>query len=106
MNTADVCEDAGYKVLEAPNADEALSLLEVRADVRLVMTDVDMPGSMDGLAFAHLVRRSSPQMCLVIASGKAFPLEKDMPAGAVFFSKPYEERHLIDAFARLLSATV
>ena len=102
MNTEDVCEDAGYKVLEAPNADEALSLLEVRPDVRLVMTDIDMPGSMDGLALAHHVRRSSPQMCLVIASGKAFPSEQELPTGAVFFSKPFQERHLIEVFASLL----
>lgn len=102
MNTADVCELAGYKVLEAPNADEALSLLDVRHDIRLVMTDVDMPGSMDGLALAHHVRSTSPQMCLVIVSGKAFLSQQELPGGAAFFSKPYQERQLIETFASLL----
>lgn len=104
MNTADFCQSAGYDVLEAPNADEALSLMKVRDDIRLLMTDIDMPGSMDGLALAHHVRHAKPQLGLILASGKAFPCKQDLPAGARFFSKPFQERDILATMADLLAS--
>jgi len=61
-----IAEDAGFEVLSATTADEALSVLEARADVRLVFTDVQMPGSMDGLRLAHAVRDRWPPVELIV----------------------------------------
>jgi CheY-like chemotaxis protein len=99
MNTADIFETAGYKVLEAPNADEALSLVEARKDIGVIVTDIDMPGSMDGLAMAQHVRQASPSIGLILASGKVFPPERQLPAGARFFSKPFQEHEIVEAVA-------
>jgi CheY-like chemotaxis protein len=99
MNTADIFEAAGYYVLEAPNADEALALMNARSDVRVIVTDIDMPGSMDGLAMAHHVRQTFPEVGLVLASGKVFPPERQLPVGARFFSKPFQEHEIVDAVA-------
>src|SRR3981189_542571 len=56
----ELVEDAGFQALSAANADEALSILETRGDVWLLFTDVQMPGSMDGLSLAHPVRDRWP----------------------------------------------
>lgn len=105
MNTADVCLDAGYEVLEAANADEALVLLQARSDIELIITDVDMPGSMDGLAMAHKVRDMMPSIALILASGKAFPHSSALPVGAMFFSKPFQGSDILDAMGALLSGS-
>jgi CheY-like chemotaxis protein len=65
-----IAEDAGFEVLSATTADEALSILEARTDVRLVFTDVQMPGSMDGLRLAHAVRDRWPPVELIVTSGR------------------------------------
>jgi CheY-like chemotaxis protein len=60
MDTASLIEDAGFKVHEAGNADEAIRILELHDEIRLIFTDVNMPGSMDGLKLAHYVRGRWP----------------------------------------------
>jgi CheY-like chemotaxis protein len=99
MNTADIFEAAGYKVLEAPDADKALSLVQVRKDISVIVTDIDMPGSMDGLAMAQHVSRTFPGIGLILASGKVFPPERQLPVGARFFSKPFQEHEIVEAVA-------
>ena len=64
-------EDAGFAVLEASNADEALAILESRSDIRAVFTDIRMPGSMDGWELAGAIRRRWPPMHLIVASAHA-----------------------------------
>ncbi len=86
----DEFEEAGFSVLEASNADEASALLNTNPAVRALFTDVDMPGTMDGIALARLVARERPDIRIVIASGKIAPQEAELPQGAVFFSKPYD----------------
>jgi CheY-like chemotaxis protein len=71
----------------ASNADEAIVILETQLDIRLVFTDIDMPGSMNGMKLAAAVRERWPPIHLVITSGK--PLPSELPARAVFIPKPY-----------------
>jgi two-component system, response regulator PdtaR len=86
---------AGYEVLSAGNADEAIAILEARSDIHLVFTDIDMPGSMDGLKFAACVWDRWPPVRIIITTGKARPLE--IPANALFFPKPYLGAAAVDA---------
>lgn len=87
--TLNLVEDAGFAVIEAANADEAVAILETRPDVALLLTDIDMHGSMDGLALAHAVRNRWPPIKIIIVSARAQPLDCNMPAGSRFFGKPY-----------------
>lgn len=82
-------EGWGYEVLEANGADEAISLLEKYDDVRVVVTDVDMPGSMDGLKLAHHVRGRWPPIGLIVVSGKLAIEKTKPPQGARFIPKPF-----------------
>jgi CheY-like chemotaxis protein len=88
-------EDAGYDVLIADGADAAIAILETRTDIHLVFTDIDMPGSMDGLKLAACVRDRWPPVHIIITTGKARPLE--IPANALFVPKPYMGQTVVDA---------
>lgn len=90
LGAVEMIEDAGYRVLEAANADEAIRLLESRNDISIVFTDVNMPGSMDGLKLAHVVRNRWPPVQLIVASGRAMIPEQELPARGRFLSKPYQ----------------
>jgi two-component system, response regulator PdtaR len=88
-------EEAGYDVILADNADAAIAILEARADIHLVFTDIDMPGSMDGLKLAACVRDRWPPIHIIITTGNARPSK--IPANALFIPKPYVGRTVIDA---------
>jgi CheY-like chemotaxis protein len=90
-------EEAGFKVIEAVNADEALTVLEATADVRALVTDVEMPGSLDGFTLARLVSKAWPQIGIVVVSARSGPGPNDLPPGARFVAKPYSTTALIDA---------
>ena len=92
---AEELELAGFTVLLAPDADAAISIMESRQDIRLIFTDVDMPGSMDGLKLAAAVRDRWPPVHIIITTGKVRPLE--IPANAMFIPKPYLAGHVIAA---------
>ena len=66
MNTAEIIEDAGFEVLEAANADEAIALLEARRDIQVIFTDIDMPGSMNGIKLAQAVRGRWPPIKMLL----------------------------------------
>ena len=83
-------EDAGFKVYEAGSADAAIALLEVHKEICLIFTDVDMPGSMDGLKLAHYVRGRWPPVKIIVTSGHVKVSQESLPAGALFMPKPYE----------------
>lgn len=83
-------EEAGFEVIEAANADEAIRILESRRDIRVVFTDVHMPGSMDGLKLAHAVRDRWPPIKIIVTSGRERVAAQDLPAGGRFFAKPYD----------------
>lgn len=84
-----VLNDAGYRVIEAADADEALLELEKGVPIDILFTDVQMPGRFDGLALAHWVSLRWPRVTLLIASGRAAPAEDRLPAGCRFLEKPY-----------------
>jgi CheY-like chemotaxis protein len=88
-------EAAGYDVVLADNADAAIAILEARADIHLVFTDIDMPGSMDGLKLAASVRDRWPPIHITITTGNARP--REIPVNALFVPKPYLGQTVIDA---------
>jgi CheY-like chemotaxis protein len=99
----EIVEDAGLVAIEAANADEAIAILECRADIVLIFTDVDMPGSMDGLRLAHAVRRRWPPIKIIIVSGKTHLSNADLPSDARFFSKPYSVPNMISELRSLVA---
>ena len=103
MGAVDLVQSAGYEALEASNADEAIRILESRADIDLVFTDVQMPGTMDGIKLSHYIRNRWPPVKLIVASGKAILEESSLPEGSRFFSKPYSNHVIADAMAGMLS---
>jgi CheY-like chemotaxis protein len=101
----DVVEDAGFEALAAGTADEALSILEARADdVRLVFTDIQMPGSMDGLGLAHAVRDRWPPVELIVTSGRCQIGANDLPDRGRFIAKPYDTNALSQVFREMAGA--
>jgi two-component system, response regulator PdtaR len=90
MDAVDFMGGYGFIMYEAGNADEAIVLLELHHDIRAVFTDINMPGSMDGLKLAHYVQGRWPPIKLIITSGQARPLADDMPTGSWFVAKPYQ----------------
>ena len=95
MRTVDMVEDAGYTSLEAVDADEAVAILESRSDVALLLTDIQMPGSMDGLGLAHAVHARWPRIKIILVSGQMKPTSVDIPADSRFFGKPLEAQAMI-----------
>jgi CheY-like chemotaxis protein len=105
MIASDIFVDAGFRVTEAHDAQEALALLEARADVQVVFTDWNMPGEIDGIGLAHLVRRRSPSVGVIVASGKMLPSPGDLPAGVRFISKPYRPSALIEEIKAIVQGS-
>ncbi len=89
-------EDAGMATLVANDADEALQILATRNDVRTVFTDIDMPGTMDGLALAMVVRERWPDIRVVVTSGGKPRAVDGLPDDVAFFQKPYEYSAIVD----------
>lgn len=95
-------EDEGYYVLEAATADQAVAILEAESSIRVLFTDIDMPGSMDGLELAAMVYDRWPPMKILVTSGHRKIQAADLPAGSVFFSKPYRHSAVMASFHELL----
>ena len=89
MTGVDIFEDAGYEVVEAESADDAIAILEGSSDVRLMFSDVDMPGCMDGVALAEFVHARWPDIRLIITSGHHQIADADLPDDGRFVPKPY-----------------
>jgi CheY-like chemotaxis protein len=89
MNAVEMIEEAGYDVIEATNADEAIAILEARLDIRVVFTDIQMPGAMDGLKLAAAVRHRWPPIKIVATSGHHAIRDGELPVGSAFLQKPY-----------------
>jgi len=102
MHAAFLLEEAGYTVVEACDADVAIELLLTRTDIRLVFTDIDMPGSMDGLRLAAAIRSRWPPIEIIVTSGKLSPSATDMPPRGLFLAKPYRSEALVNAAKSLL----
>ncbi len=101
MMAVDLVEDAGFEVVEAANADEAVKILEARTDIRIVFTDIDMPGSIDGLMLAAAVRDRWPPIEIIITSGHRQISDLDLPERSVFFPKPYDSSKITATLHRM-----
>ncbi len=101
MAAADMFEDAGFEALEAADASQAILLLESRHDIVLLFTDVDMPGSMDGIQLAEHVRDRWPPIGLFIVSGHRSLSEECLPVGAAFLTKPYTDEAVLQIVKQL-----
>jgi CheY-like chemotaxis protein len=104
LNAVEMLTAAGYEVLEAANADEAIEILEARPDISILFTDIQMPGSIDGLKLAHAVRHRWPPIKIVTSSGHVNLTEDDLPDGARFVPKPYSDADIVSTFRELLAA--
>jgi CheY-like chemotaxis protein len=89
LDAAEVIRAAGFEVIEAGNADQAIEVLEARPDITVVFTDIQMPGSMDGLKLARAVRGRWPPIKIIATSGRLHVAEADLPEGGRFLPKPY-----------------
>jgi CheY-like chemotaxis protein len=92
MTAVDMIEEAGFEVLEATNADEAILLLEARRDITVVFTDIEMPGSMDGLRLAQAVRGRWPPIKIIATSGRYIVRDGDLPSGGAVPGKTVQLR--------------
>jgi CheY-like chemotaxis protein len=95
MRAVDMVEDAGYTSVEAVDADGAVAILESRSDIVLLFTDIQMPGSMDGLGLAQAVHERWPPIRIILVSGQLRPAKLDIPADSRFFAKPFEAGDMI-----------
>jgi CheY-like chemotaxis protein len=101
LDAVQMLEDAGYHTLEAGNADEAIALLEDRKDIRFVFSDVQMPGSMDGLKLAWAIRDRWPPIEMILTSGQKKPTADDLPERVRFLPKPYSSTKLLGTLREL-----
>jgi CheY-like chemotaxis protein len=103
MMLVDVLDDAGFKVMEAADADEALRVLATAPDIQVVVTDVEMPrGSINGFELARRVRDDRQDIGVLIASGRVAPQLGDLPEGAYFVEKPVRPERLLELVRVLL----
>ena len=101
IRAVDIVEDAGFNAIEAVSADEALSILESRSDISLLFSDIQMPGTMDGLKLAHAIRCRWPPIHLIVTSGLIVPYEGELPANGRFIKKPYNAEQVTAALREL-----
>jgi CheY-like chemotaxis protein len=102
MRAVDMVEDAGYTPVEAMDADEAVAILESRSDIALLFTDIQMPGSMDGLKLAHAVHKRWPPIKIILVSGQLKLADIEIPANSRFFGKPFEHEVMIAQMQRMI----
>src|ERR1700733_13821040 len=95
MRAVDMVEDAGFSPVEAVNADDALAILESRSDIELLFTDIQMPGSMDGLTLANAVHERWPLIKIILVSGQLKLTDSDKPPKSRFFGKPLDVKQMI-----------
>ncbi|MBR1287135.1 response regulator [Bradyrhizobium sp. AUGA SZCCT0177] len=104
LNAVEMIEEAGFEAVEAASADEAIAILERRLDITVVFTDIQMPGSMDGLKLAAAVRDRWPPILIVATSGHAKLGIGDLPEGSRFLPKPYSPAEITETLRQLIAA--
>src|ERR1700761_1192481 len=97
LDSAEVVAKAGFEVVQAANADEAIAILTARSNIHVVFTDIQMPGSMDGLKLAQFVRNRWPPHKIIATSGHVHVGDDDLPSGSLFLPKPYQGAELVAA---------
>lgn len=104
MLAIEVVEEAGFTAIEARDADEAVVLLESRTDIALLFTDINMPGSMDGLKLAHVVRDRWPPIKILLVSGEQRLQSCDLPSNSCFVGKPYQASVMVEELRSLVDS--
>jgi CheY-like chemotaxis protein len=102
LHAVSLLKEAGFGTLEAGSAGEAIALLEARKDIRIVFTDINLPGSMDGLSLARAIRHRWPMIELVLTSGQITVKAANMPERGRFLGKPYNARELVETVRSLM----
>ena len=95
MDAVGMIMEAGFSTYEASSADQAILLMEQHAEIGILFTDIEMPGSMDGLKLAAFVRDRWPPVVIIIVSGAMGMDTTTFPEGAFFFPKPYSTSQII-----------
>jgi two-component sensor histidine kinase/CheY-like chemotaxis protein len=103
LRAVDLVEEAGFSPVQAVDADEAIAILESRSDISLLFTDIQMPGSMDGLKLAHAVHDRWPAIKIILVSGQARPTDAERPAESRFFRKPVDLLKLVPAMQAMVA---
>jgi CheY-like chemotaxis protein len=101
MDAVDIVSCAGFDVVDAANADEAILILERRLDISVVFTDIQMPGSMDGLKLAVAIRGRWPPVKIMATSGLREICTDELPSGSHFLPKPYSPSQIVGALREL-----
>jgi CheY-like chemotaxis protein len=87
MDAVELVNEAGFEAISARNADDAMTILERREDIRMIFTDINMPGSMDGLKLAHAVRNRWPPIEIIVTSAN-LRVAQQLPDRGIFVPKP------------------
>ena len=103
MDAVDIVRSAGFDAVEASHADEAIEILEARPNIQVVFTDIQIPGSMDGLKLARFVKDRWPPIRIVTTSGRVRISEADLPEGGRFIPKPYSPAQVIGTLRELMA---
>jgi CheY-like chemotaxis protein len=103
MDAVDIVRSVGFDAVEASHADEAIQILEARPNIHVVFTDIQMPGSMDGLKLARFVKDRWPPIRIVTTSGCVRISEDDLPEGGRFIPKPYSPAQVIGTLRELMA---
>jgi DNA-binding NtrC family response regulator len=103
---ADMLEYAGFRVIEAPTADEALTLIESGEPISGLFTDIELPGALDGVKLAKITHERRPDAAILVVSGRRYPDDSDLPPGAVFLGKPYDFNQVINTLNRMIGNPV
>lgn len=103
MSAVDLVEDAGFEAVEAADAIQAIEILEMRPDIRIVFSDIDMPRGMDGMKLAAAIRDRWPPIQIILTSGYFTPDRVRMPPRSVFFPKPYVAEKVVETLHRMAS---
>ena len=97
LDTMEMVENAGFAAISADNAAQAIVILENRTDVRIVISDIDMPQGINGLKLAALIRNRWPPIELILVSGHTHPEAHELPERTLFFAKPYRPEEIVAA---------
>jgi CheY-like chemotaxis protein len=101
IDAVDIVKDAGFEAVEVANADDAIAIIEANPNIHVVFTDVQMPGTMDGLKLARFIKDRWPPIKIVATSGRLRVSEKDLPEGSIFVPKPYSPAQIIRTLREL-----
>jgi CheY-like chemotaxis protein len=101
MDAIAMVEAAGFKAMEAAHADQAIAILEAHPNIHVVFTDIQMPGTMDGLKLARFVKDRWPPIKIVATSGRLKISKDDLPEGGVFVPKPYSPAQIANTLREL-----